>query len=281
MSVIQILEYFVNHSSPFYSSNTKSNAVPVYILAGQSNCGRCVSTDMNTTQSALYGSPMNGFMIYNNAYNASNLNTLQAGVDTYLYNPISLQEFGPEVSFSYNLINNSGVKEAYLCKIGVGNTDLATYWIPGGAGEALYKSHLDKTFSILKGFNKTPYFKAFIWMQGENDATDVNWANAYGSNLTTFFKDFDVWIGNKIAQYSMHPSSSAYTKVIGRINGISDPSETYRTTVRTAQFNYCSTGSNKAIMIDTDSYPLRDSVHYNATGQIQFGIDIYNQIKNI
>jgi len=114
-------------------------------------------------------------------------------------------------------------------------------------------------------------------MQGEQDATDLTWANNYETALGEFFDGVQAYVDGRYSDLGWTVPGK-FKKIIGRINGIDDVTMVYRGTVRTAQANYCNNLSNNAILIDTDSYPLKDDVHYSATGQIQFGIDIFNAL---
>lgn len=252
---------------------------PLYIIAGQSNCGRSRWSEATPAQVSTYGGAKTGIKIYNYQYNATDFTTLIPGTNTMLENYLALDEMGPEVSLSKELLDG-GITEAYIIKVGIGNTDLYNGWSPGGQNEVKFKDRMDRALSWLYTNNINFTLKAFIWMQGENDATELLWANAYLSKLENFFRDFSVYTLNKISVYPFIHFLN-YRKVVGRINGINDPTEIYRDTVRQAEADYCSNIFNNGVMINTDSYPLKDYVHYSVTGQIMFGQDIYNQIKNL
>ena len=280
LSTISLLSSGVGFFPSVPSQQPSLNTVPLYIIAGQSNCGRAIwNTEASVEQHALYDAAVTEVSIFNNSYDTTNFTTLQAGLNTRLINFNNASEMGPEVSL-FKSFSDQGITEAYVIKCGIGNTDLFNNWKPGGSSEITFKSHVDKALQVFYNNGKKPLLKAFIWMQGENDATNLTWANAYLQNLENFFLDFDIWYQNKAYLYSL-PNLFNYKKVIGRINGINDASEIHRNVVRQAQADFCADLNNNAVLIDTDSYPLRDSVHYSVTGQLQFGIDIFNQIKNI
>jgi hypothetical protein len=255
--------------------------IDLYILAGQSNCGRSqwpgtgdtgpVATD---SEKVMYDSAISGFKIYNAAYALHSISDLRAGVNTMLLNYNSTAEMGMEVSF-FAALKNSGAHSACIMKMGYGSTDLANWWKT--TGEAHLFEYTAEAINLLKKQGKIPVLKAFIWMQGESDATTAAWASAYGQNLGSFFNDFDAFYNNEI-QADTLPVPLSYKKIIGRINGITDPTEIYRDTVRLAQENYCADPNNNAILINTDNYPLF-GVHYTLAGQIQFGLDVFNSLK--
>lgn len=242
--------------------------VNYYILAGQSNVGRpwfpgngkngnAVTPD----QLSKYGNMVTGFKIYNARYDTGAFHDIQAGINTMLYNPASYTEFGAEVSL-FTSMKNAGYPGAYLTKIGVGNTDMATMWIPGGQCNKLLKQQVKKSIDLIKAEGKTPILRGFIWMQGENDAVDVSFASSYYNNLSIFFNDFDLW----------YKSAVPYKKIIGRLDLKNDTSGL----VRAAQEKYCSL--HGAILLNTDNYETY-GIHYDATGQIQFGLDLFNILK--
>lgn len=252
---------------------------PLYIIAGQSNCGRSRWSEASAQQITDYGGAKTGIKIFDYGYNQTDFTTLVPGTNTMLENYSFTDEMGPEVSLSRNLLTY-GISEAYIIKVGIGNTDLYNNWSPGGSSEVVFNDRLNRAFKWLNDNSIDFSLKAFIWMQGENDATNSTWANNYLSKLTYFFNDFNYYLKNKISEYDF-ANFTNYKKVIGRINGINDASEVYRTVVRTAQADYCNIAANNAVMINTDGYPLKDYVHYSVTGQIDFGNDIFNQIKDL
>jgi hypothetical protein len=183
-------------------------------------------------------------------------------------------EIGAEVSFFKALKDSSNLEKAYIIKCGYGNTDLANWWLTAGEGD-LYR-YTDKAIRLLVQQNKKPVLKGFIWMQGENDATDSAWASQYQNNLQTFFSQFDQFYSNEMLTVGL--VSPSYKKIIARINGSQDPSEIYRNTVRSYEEAFCAANPN-SILINTDNYPLFGGVHYTISGQIQFGLDIYHALK--
>lgn len=258
----------------FFSCGKQSQEktfVNYYILAGQSNVGRpwfpgngkngpVISQD----NFQKYGSVITGFKIYNARYD-SVFNDIQAGINTMLYNPASWTEFGSEVSL-FTEMKNSGHAPAYLTKLGYGKTDMATMWIPGGQCNKLLKQQVAKSIELIKAEGKIPILRGFIWMQGENDAIIPDYAARYYINLIGFFSDFDSWYkSNKVPVLP-------YKKIIGRLALKNDTSGV----VRAAQEKYCQV--YHAILINTDNYEMY-GIHYDAVGQIKFGLDLYNVLK--
>jgi hypothetical protein len=263
--------------------NSKDSIIDFYIEAGQSNCGRAQFPGTGTTGDTataedfkLYSQPINGFQIYNPGYSAVTFSTIQAGVNTMLVDFISKAEMGSEVSFLTQL-KKSGIDSSYLLKYGIGNTNLANEWL----NKYIYQLFIyaDKNIRIIQSTGRRPLLKAFIWIQGENDASDSIMAASYFANLTSFFNKFDSFYNAEMIQYNLPGNSINYKKIIGRINGKDDPEELYRNEVRTAEEHYCANRLNSALLIDTDAYPTFNHGHYTLSGQIQFGIDIYNALN--
>ena len=265
----------------FLKERHQNDVVDLYIFAGQSNCGRpqfpgngATGPVATTAQLSLYDSAIRNFQIYNPGYDTLAFHDLQAGINTMLVNYLTTTEMGAEVSFFKAMKDSSGLKEAYLIKYGYGNTDLAESWLN------VYKYDLyrytDKAIRLLVQQKKIPVLKGFIWMQGENDATDSIWASQYQANLQTFFSGFDQFYTADMLSLGL--GSPPYIKVIGRINGIEDPSEIYRNAVRSGEESFC-VANQHSFLINTDNYPLFGGVHYTLSGQIQFGLDIYDVLK--
>jgi hypothetical protein len=201
---------------------------------------------------------------------------LQAGVNTRCENFADPTAFGAEASLFTRLYQQKKAPRL-LYKQGQGGTSLAVDWKPvvpyvGGAGArwAQFSEWLPLAAAQAKERGLTLDLKAILWMQGETDAEAEASAGAYLENLRPFFVAVDgLW--QRTAAKHGFPKTD-YKRVIGRINA---PGFKFRDAVRKAQEMYCADAANRAVMIDTDKYPL-DWVHYTAAGQIQFGLDIFN-----
>lgn len=250
-----------------------------FIIAGQSNCGRARVSEMSGAEASLYDISYSDVFMFNHYDNPDQFQPMNVGSNTYLANVIYGDEFGPEASL-FKSLKDYNPKNRYVFKYARGGTTLADRWLPNYSPDWVYMSEfLAAAVNDAVGRGIKLNLKAFIWMQGEDDAVTSANASAYGSNLASFFSAFNSkW--SLICSTNGFPSVSNCKKVIGRINGASDTVEVYRSDVRAAQASYCSNPSNNAYLIDTDSYPLKDTVHYSATGQISFGTDIFNVVKD-
>jgi hypothetical protein len=255
--------------------------VPFYIFIGQSNSGWLGTAGMTAEQKAAYGGVVPDTDIWNPAnggYKAA-WQPLQAGVNTRCENFADPTAFGAEASLFTSLQKQKRTRRL-LYKQGQGGTSLAVDWKPvvpyvGGAGAryAQFTEWLSLAAAQAKERGWSLELKGILWMQGETDAETEAAATAYLENLRAFFVAVDgLW--QRIAEKHGFPKT-AYKRVIGRINA---PGFKFREAVRKAQETYCAEAANRAVMIDTDKYPL-DWVHYTAAGQIQFGLDIFTAAK--
>jgi hypothetical protein len=254
--------------------NKNSEGTDFYIIAGQSNCGRSTVSEMSGGEAAVYDVNFANTKILD--FVNGDWEQINPGTNTQLANASAADEFGPEVSLSKRL-QDSRAADTYILKYARGSTSLAVSWASGSTDRNNLKAYMEDAIQAAQTEGKNLNLKGFIWMQGEEDATNLTWANDYQTNLTALFVDLRNHWANLVSTYSLKTPEN-FKVIIGRINGASDPSEVYRTTVRTAQANYCNTAANWAVLIDTDSYPLKDAVHYSATGQISFGLDIFKAL---
>lgn len=106
-----------------------------------------------------------------------------------------------------------------------------------------------------------------IWFQGENDATNSTYADAYQTNLGDLVSALRAELG--------FPSSKIY--VCRMHNNAPEP---FKNTVRTAQANWVTSASN-AQLVDTDSYETRsgDGVHLSINGQASLGQYLAGQLS--
>jgi hypothetical protein len=249
----------------------------MYIHAGQSNLGRTTYYDFSAPQAAIYRDVSYPYVkIYNPYITTSALQQMQPCVNTQIDGDVL--QWGSELSFFKSF--SADTETRYLLKYGVGNTDLQNQWsstIPGTLYTNLI-NYFDTFFDLIVADGKQPVFEVFDWNQGENDAIILASANNYQTNLQNLIDNFLIHAQNKF-----NAAGFTYTRpkiIIVRINGALDPSEVYRTTVRTAEVNFCGILGNTANWINTDGYSLKnDNVHYDASGQIQLGIDKYNLLQ--
>lgn len=253
-----------------------ATTVPFYIYIGQSNTGWLGTAGLSVEQKAAYGGRIPETEIWNPANGAHGAKwaPLEVGTNTRCENFADPTGFGAEASLFAGLQKRKKMRRM-LYKQGQGGTSLAVDWKPvvpyaGGAGAryAQFTEWLGLAVAQADAAGVKLDLKGILWMQGETDAEKEETANAYLANLRGFFAAVDtLWRG--LAEKHGLPKEP-YPRVIGRINA---PGFKFRDAVRKAQETYCADATQRAVLIDTDAYPL-DWVHYTAAGQIQFGLDI-------
>jgi len=262
-------------------SPAPATTVPFYIFIGQSNSGWLGAGGLSAEQKAAYGGRIPETEIWNPANGgfAAQWQPLEVGANTRCENFADPTGFGAEASLFAGLQKQKKTRRM-LYKQGQGGTSLAVDWKPvvpyvGGAGAryAQFTQWLGLAVTQAGAAGVHLDLKGILWMQGETDAEKEESANAYLANLREFFAAVDkMWLG--LAEKHGLPKAP-YQRVVGRINA---PGFKFRDAVRKAQETYCKDPSQRAVLIDTDTYPL-DWVHYTAAGQIQFGHDILKAVR--
>jgi len=255
--------------------------VPFYIFLGQSNTGWLGIGGLTEEQKALYGGPVPETDIWNPANGAfgARWEPLKVGANTRCENFADGTAFGAEASLMASLQKQKKTRRL-LYKQGQGGTSLAVDWksvVPysGGAGSryAQFSQWLSLAAAQADELHLRLDLQGILWMQGETDAEKEESAKAYLQNLREFFAAVDgLW--RALADKHGFPKRD-YKRIVGRINA---PGFKFRDPVRKAQEAYCADPASRAVLIDTDSYPL-DWVHYTPAGQIQFGLDIFKAAR--
>ena len=257
-------------------SPVAATTVPFYIFIGQSNSGWLGTGGLSAEQKASYAGRLPETEIWNpaNGGYAAKWEPLEVGKNTRCENFADPAGFGAEASLFAGLQKQKKTRRM-LYKQGQGGTSLAVDWKPvvpyaGGAGAryAQFVQWLALAVAQADAAGVKLDLKGILWMQGETDAEKEESANTYLANLREFFAAVDtMWRG--LSEKHGLPKEP-YKRIVGRINA---PGFKFRDAVRKAQETYCADPSQRAVLIDTDAYPL-DWVHYTAAGQIQFGHDI-------
>ncbi|MBN2292354.1 MAG: DUF4082 domain-containing protein [Pirellulales bacterium] len=241
-------------------------ATKVFLLGGQSNMAGYM-TGLPTT--SPYDAPLPDVQFWN--LSGTGWVDLDVGFGD------TTNDIGPEVGFGHALNSLYPDDDIYLVKYGIDSTSLAVQWNPDGSGSAYntFKSRVDAAMLNLAG--QSPEIAGMIWMQGESDAANPTYGDAYASNLTNF-------IGNVRNDFS----TPSMPFVVGRISDILLLPEYAGTfpkaaEVRTAQETVPGVVGS-AEWIDTDdieqnlpTYPG----HYTAAGQVVLGTRFANTIATI
>jgi hypothetical protein len=154
----------------------------VFIMAGQSNM---VGLGKNAELTAAQAAPVPNVTIYYNASIHPNTNTLK-------WMPLgpgfgaSNDHFGPELGFGQKLHALYPNRQIAIIKVAEGGTGLSDRWA-AGVGD-LYQLLINEVTAQLAVLAQTgrPQLAGFLWMQGENDASQQSTADAYQGHLAEF-----------------------------------------------------------------------------------------------
>lgn len=184
-------------------------------------------------------------------------------------------QFGPEVGMAEKISAIDPAKRVYIIKYAYGGTSLTTQWRSPSSKNtgSLYRGAVDYALEqcrVLEEMDLYPVIKAICWMQGEDDASGLNY-NSYEQLESNFVND----IRNDLAYYK--PSDSE----IGFVDaGISDcVAWTHYQTVNLAKQTLAQNGASH-VYIDTIAQNLRyngeptgavDIYHYDSSSMIELG----------
>jgi hypothetical protein len=245
-------------------------ATKVFLLGGQSNMagvgnypggtisGITYPPDLLPSSSPYYPEQTN-VKYWNNGW--TNLR-IGFGYDT------SKNEFGPEVSFGYTLKRLFPQDDIYLVKWGVSGSNLAVDWNPDVAGGKYcytnFKSRVNAALSNLRNAQLSPVVAGMIWMQGESDTSNADYAAAYKSNLINFIDQVRTDFGTSETPF-----------VLGRILTVFGTPEN-NDVVRSAQMTVSDSVSHVS-WFSTDNLQLVYPGHYGSQGQGDLGVLFANK----
>jgi hypothetical protein len=191
------------------------------------------------------------------------------------------KRFGPELLMGLILAENNSTKKYLLIKRSQGGTALYGAWNPNWTSEKataiekgnkqevkLFSMHIEdiqQQLAILKSEEKTYKIIGLAWMQGENDATIMEAATSYASNLEVL-----------VTKYRTIFNEEKMPFVLGQINsryGVKEGAKIVRTQmesfVKSTDFTALIKTSTNEDWLD---YPKHDdNVHYNTEGQVKLG----------
>ncbi|MEM6452040.1 MAG: sialate O-acetylesterase [Cyanobacteria bacterium P01_D01_bin.105] len=242
---------------------TPSDPVAIYLMAGQSNLvGAARLTHAHPAEVA----PFEAAQIWSDALGFVPLAVGFDGQREYL---------GPEYSFGQRIIERRR-ESLYIIKVGLGATTLAEDWHPAGVNN--WYDRLNETVAItlaeLSAQGLAYEIQGLVWMQGESDVWNADFAAAYEENLTLLIADLRRRYGDELEV------------AIGLIRGdlpADNPSPL--PVVRTAQ-RAVAARDTRTFLVDTDTFGAgsvvlqADAVHYNATGQVRLGVAFANRFKS-
>jgi hypothetical protein len=181
-------------------------------------------------------------------------------------------QFGPELSFGARIKELYPNDDIYLVKYALSSTNLAESWSPnGGPCYNSLMARVNAAMSNLSLAGKNPQIAGMIWMQGEDDATNLSHAQNYRTNLKNFVTDLRSDLGVLNMPF-----------VAGRITYMAQywAPRSYSDLVRNAQWNISSDVGN-ASCINTDDLQWAYYGHYGTQGQIDLGVRFANQFSPV
>lgn len=244
-------------------TNGLTKEIDVVILAGQSNAS---------------GYPTNSTFADLPAY----LQSAQTKVRTWfstasaIWNDVSLQPYqtnlwGAELSMMQNIVSNYG-RAVVLIKVSYGSTSLADRggaydWPKGQRQYAQLTGTVMRAKASLLGEGYKINWRAFAWVQGENDTASNAYAVAYATNFNTMWTNLcaDTGIPTTTAIY-IAPLSTNYNNAFSGI-------------VRSNQYALASASwyTNAHIISVDGLFFGADGIHYNEAALQELGLRFSNK----
>lgn len=245
----------------FSTHSLSAEPINVFILAGQSNMSGNAAVNGLPSE---YSGKFENVLIHLDpktdglANRKGSWMTLEPG---FGWGNGNANQFGPELLFGITLSKEYPDQKFALIKSSVAGQDLAVQFLSPSSGNAgkLYNglvSEIDNALSSLDD-QYEPQIMGMLWMQGEADAMNQGWANAYEKNLENFIKDIRAevevedmpFIAANIDEQGMWWTH--YRIVNGAMNNLADKMENV--------FTFPTKG------FDTDG------IHYKTQGMIELG----------
>lgn len=191
-SVASIPEDSTKGDNESDSENTE-NKVKVILLAGQSNATGSSRTNYlkNNVSEEEYEKYVNGFsnvkILYTNGTVSSGAIThstlTEEFVDTKLGQGYQTYSFGPELGLAEYLSEAYPDETVYIIKYAIGSTGLFAHWNPTETERSVcldnFNAKIELGLSLLEDEGYDPEIVAFLWMQGEADASTFYRAHSY------------------------------------------------------------------------------------------------------
>lgn len=248
---------------------TQFDSVNAILIAGQSNAeGRADTIDLVGTYYETFLAPHPANQIYYSSDNDKEWQPEHVPFANKQGGTSPGDDFGLYASLSDTVYKATGSR-VFTLMATEGNTGLAADALNEdwnvSTGE-LYQTMKNLIFNSrisAYGQNVNLRYKAVVWAQGEEDSTDSLKAIAYEANLTDLIDSFRIDTGLNVPWVIIRTQTVAGT---------------WAYIVRAAQAAVASALTNVYI-IDSDTYTLRDAVHYDADSQILCGHQVYALLK--
>ena len=271
-----------NIPSSSISSEDTSHIADVIILSGQSNAeGHTYINELEKTAST------DDFGAYQIGYDYTLINFVNNGGSyrNNYFDPVALgqgftnKRFGPEVGIAKALEASGRTKTTYIIKYTLGGSALYDRWRSpsslndGTTGDQYPKlvEHVHEALSQIEFQDLTPVIRGICWMQGEADATNATYTQAYYNYLEAFVSD----LRDEFSEYAPK-DGIAFVDA-----GISNCSTwTYHQLVNKAKLDYANSNPETNYYFDTMQLGLQyhkepvgspDLFHYDSLSMIKLG----------
>lgn len=152
--------------------------------------------------------------------------------------------WGVEFRNAYELSQEN--RQNYLLKIAIGGNSLAVKFNPFMSFSGCWNN-----IRMMNASGRM--FKNFLWIQGETDSGNLDWANAYQANLIEFIR--------VTRMYSSYGSDMRF--IILRLADITAPGYLYNSTIQAAQDYVAANIPNVEIVTVPSDWGTIDGQHYN------------------
>ncbi|MEM9163672.1 MAG: sialate O-acetylesterase, partial [Cyanobacteria bacterium P01_F01_bin.4] len=234
-----------------------TNVASVYLMAGQSNM---VGYGSNSELPSHLADPYEGAKIWQ--YDSQSFTNLRPGFAGWSG---ERDRFGPELTFGREIAERSD-EDIYLIKYAQGATSLASDWDPQAANQRYDEliSRVEAALIYLEDGGVDYRVEGMVWMQGESDTYNDDYAAAYEDNLSAFIADVRSRYGDDL-EFS-----------IGRISNTLPTSPFNRAAVRAAQASVAGQSSLNHLVSTDGLGVIEDGVHFGTQGQIALGAAFAN-----
>lgn len=195
--------FVVEHSAVKSDEETESdvkdedtpseNTAKVILIGGQSNATGATRSSFleNNVSYEEYLEYLRGYSNVKILFSSGTVNSGAVSisnssdqfVDVVIGQGVSKSSFGPELGLAAYLSENYPDETFYIIKYAIGATGLSVHWHPTNESRNKclvgFKETVDLGLDLLKEQGLDPQIVAFLWMQGESDATTFKAAYDY------------------------------------------------------------------------------------------------------